>query len=176
MVNVVMSHFIDLGVNDDHLKTDLEKPTPYFEAEVVTELPWQLDDTIIQCIQTAKAISLDLGNSLLLKRKAFTDFGKKALTKEVKVNPDTFLQMAIQLAFQRLHHKAGELDVVKRVSKQVLDMNCTSICKHFSSPNSTNLWNGINQTILPRTDWNIEILHPRTDRVLSLYELIAKHS
>ena len=139
MVNVVMSHFIDLGVND-HLKcnptADSEKLLTYSEAEgVVTELPWQLDDTIIQCIQTAKAMSLQLGNSLLLKRKAFTDFGKKALTKEVQVNPDTFLQMSIQLAFQRLHHKAGEL----------LSPYCSTIItkknerSHFPSPHSTHL-------------------------------------
>ena len=112
-----MSHFIDLGVNDG-LKTPLIKST-YSAAAPVVQLLWHLDETITQAIQRAKALSLQLGNSLLLKRKAFTDFGKRALTKEIQVNPDTFQQMAIQLAYQRLHHKAGTL----KKSNKILQMH-----------------------------------------------------
>lgn len=35
---------------------------------------------------------------------AFTSFGKAAIKKR-KLHPDTFVQLALQLAYYRLHHK-----------------------------------------------------------------------
>ena len=42
-----------------------------------------------------------------MKRKRFPEFGKSAIQK-AKVNPDTFAQVAIQVAYYRLHKKSGE--------------------------------------------------------------------
>ena len=100
MVNVAMSHFIDLGVNDHQVFSEVfsKDDTSFFR------LPWDLDEVILERIQAAKHRSLGYGSSLVLKRTAFSQFGKKAL-KGLEVNPDTFVQMAIQLAYMRLHGK-----------------------------------------------------------------------
>ena len=103
MVNVVMSHFIDLGVND-HQPVPERPINSSDTTSSVFKLTWKLDEIILERIQAAKRLSLDYGNSLLFKRTAFSDFGKNAL-KSIQVNPDTFVQVAIQLAYIRLHGK-----------------------------------------------------------------------
>ena len=100
MVNVAMSHFIDLGVNDHQAFTEVDSKV----ETSFTRLPWDLDEVILKRIQDAKNQSLDYGKSLVLKRTAFSEFGKTAL-KGLDVNPDTFVQMAIQLSYIRLHGK-----------------------------------------------------------------------
>ena len=103
MVNVVMSHFIDLGINDFY-----EPESQSSESEeYFTYLDWKLDNGLLDSINEAKADSMSLCKNLVLKREAFTGFGKTAITN-VKANPDTFVQMAIQLAYMRLHKKPGK--------------------------------------------------------------------
>lgn len=48
---------------------------------------------------------------------AFTAFGKAAI-KQKKLHPDTFVQLAMQLAYQRVHKKCG---LVKNVSSAFID-------------------------------------------------------
>ena len=104
MVNVAMSHFIDLGVTDD----------PGYEGVCDNEideiqcLKWNLDSNLLKAIDRAKSTSVEMGKNLLVKRKPFAVFGKVQLTQR-KVNPDTFVQMALQLAYMRLHKRPGDI-------------------------------------------------------------------
>lgn len=103
MVNVAMSHFIDLGVNDN---PNFAEDSYDSSDDNFTRLEWLLDDSLIKAINEARLVSLEMGKKLVLKRKAFMNFGKSRIT-ELRVNPDTFVQMAIQLAYIRLHKKPG---------------------------------------------------------------------
>ena len=71
-------------------------------------LKWNLDQNLLGKIMEAKSTSIRISKDLVLKRKSFNSFGKAGLVR-IKVNPDTFVQMAIQLAYIRLHKKAGNL-------------------------------------------------------------------
>lgn len=106
MVNVAMSHFIDLGVTDN-----AHAPFAPIDGETIGQdefklLEWTLDDSCLDDIARAKATALEVGKQLVIKRKPFIEFGKSGITK-YKVNPDTFVQMALQLAYMRLHQKPG---------------------------------------------------------------------
>lgn len=105
MVNVAMSHFIDLGVTDNaHIPfAPIDNETNDQSFQVIK---WKLDGAILNRIVEAKATALEVGKQLVIKRKPFNAFGKSGITK-IKVNPDTFVQMAIQLAYIRLHGKPG---------------------------------------------------------------------
>ena len=104
MVNVAISLFIDLGVTDTHgvwpntIRKDIDLP--------YERLSWNLDADMLTNIERAKVSAEKLCNTLMLKRTSFDSFGKDAIVK-LKVNPDTFVQMCIQLAYFRLHKKPG---------------------------------------------------------------------
>ena len=104
MVNVVMSHFINLGLNDTNGVWPGNEPIVELQYKRIS---WFLDEEILEQIEKASLLSKQLGNQLLLKRSFFTEFGKEALVT-AKVNPDTFVQMCIQLAYIRLHKKPGD--------------------------------------------------------------------
>ena len=76
------------------------------ENDNFTLLEWKLDEHLKDKIQEAKTTSMEIGKLLVLKRKPFNLFGKTDLVR-IRVNPDTFVQMAIQLAYMRLHKKSG---------------------------------------------------------------------
>ena len=69
-------------------------------------LKWKLDGGLMARIHEAKSTSLKICKNLVVKREAFISFGKTELVR-INVNPDTFVQMAIQLAYIRLHKKPG---------------------------------------------------------------------
>ena len=104
MVNVAISLFIDLGVTDTHgvwpNTTQKDIDLPY------ERLSWKLDADMLANIERAKVSAEKLCNTLMLKRTSFDSFGKDAIVK-LKVNPDTFVQMCIQLAYFRLHKRPG---------------------------------------------------------------------
>ena len=60
----------------------------------------------LSAMHTLYILCKQVGNQLILKRTIFEDFGKDALVA-AKVNPDTFVQMCIQLAYIKLHKKPG---------------------------------------------------------------------
>ncbi|KAJ8353930.1 hypothetical protein SKAU_G00214970 [Synaphobranchus kaupii] len=70
------------------------------------ELVFTVDDKARNHIAQAKQQYQETGQNLQLVSYAFTDFGKVAI-KERKLHPDTFVQLALQLAFYRLHGKSG---------------------------------------------------------------------
>ena len=95
--------FIDIGISD---KVKYQTDVTLDENDNFTLLEWKLDAKLIDKIQEAKATSIEIGKLLVLKRKPFNLFGKTDLVR-IRVNPDTFVQMAIQLAYMRLHNKSG---------------------------------------------------------------------
>ena len=95
--------FIDIGVSD---KVKYPTDVSLDKNDDFTLLEWKLDAKMIDKIQEAKATSIEIGKLLVLKRKSFNLFGKTDLVR-IRVNPDTFVQMAIQLAYMRLHKKSG---------------------------------------------------------------------
>ncbi|XP_062395055.1 peroxisomal carnitine O-octanoyltransferase [Sardina pilchardus] len=81
-------------------------------SEVVRALPlpeelvFTVDDRIRRDISLAKDQYYKTTQDLQAVTYAFTSFGKAAIKKR-KLHPDTFVQLALQLAYYRLHHKIG---------------------------------------------------------------------
>ena len=55
-------------------------------------------------------VSRKMDNELMLKREAFSDFGKDGIKRNLKIHPDAFVQIALQLAHYKLHGFAGEFN------------------------------------------------------------------
>ena len=70
-------------------------------------MEWNLDSRLKRSIEAAKRSTETSSKDIVLKRRPFKNFGKTDIQK-LKVNPDTFVQMALQLAYFRLHKKPGE--------------------------------------------------------------------
>ncbi|XP_020033970.2 peroxisomal carnitine O-octanoyltransferase isoform X1 [Castor canadensis] len=70
------------------------------------ELVFTVDKKILNDINQAKAQYLKQASDLQVVAYAFTSFGKK-LTKKKMLHPDTFIQLALQLAYYRLHGSPG---------------------------------------------------------------------
>ncbi|XP_049570856.1 peroxisomal carnitine O-octanoyltransferase isoform X6 [Orcinus orca] len=70
------------------------------------ELVFTVDGKVLNDINQAKAQYFKQASDLQLLVYAFTSFGKK-LTKKKKLHPDTFVQLALQLAYYRLHGRPG---------------------------------------------------------------------
>ncbi len=106
MVTVVMSYFIHLGITDMGGKWPYPEPTNPRKLKDPQLLTWKIDQKLETAINLAKENAQKLNVDIVLKRKPFKGFGKKDIQK-LKVNPDTFVQMALQLAYYRLHGKPG---------------------------------------------------------------------
>lgn len=70
------------------------------------ELVFTVDEHIRRDISLAKDQYYRTCQDLQVVTYAFTTFGKAAIKKR-KLHPDTFVQLALQLAYYRLHHKVG---------------------------------------------------------------------
>ncbi|KAM3614448.1 uncharacterized protein V6R79_014547 [Siganus canaliculatus] len=70
------------------------------------ELVFTMDEKIRSDIRHAKQQYLETTQDLQAVCYAFTAFGKAAI-KQRKLHPDTFVQLAMQLAYYRLHRKPG---------------------------------------------------------------------
>ncbi|XP_004381542.1 peroxisomal carnitine O-octanoyltransferase isoform X3 [Trichechus manatus latirostris] len=70
------------------------------------ELVFTVDEKVLNDIKQAKAQYLKQASDLDIVVYAFTPFGKK-LTKKKMLHPDTFVQLALQLAYYRLHGRPG---------------------------------------------------------------------
>ncbi|XP_054903584.1 peroxisomal carnitine O-octanoyltransferase isoform X3 [Poeciliopsis prolifica] len=70
------------------------------------ELLFTLDEKAYSDVHHAKQQYLESTHDLQIVCYAFTAFGKSAI-RQKKLHPDTFIQMAMQLAYQRLHKKPG---------------------------------------------------------------------
>ncbi|MBZ3872666.1 Peroxisomal carnitine O-octanoyltransferase [Sciurus carolinensis] len=70
------------------------------------ELVFTVDERVLNDISQAKDQYLKEASNLQIAAYAFTSFGKK-LTKKKRLHPDTFIQLALQLAYYRLHGRPG---------------------------------------------------------------------
>ncbi|XP_061572808.1 peroxisomal carnitine O-octanoyltransferase [Cololabis saira] len=70
------------------------------------ELLFTVDEKACSDISHAKQQFLESAQNLQIVCYAFTAFGKTAI-KQKKLHPDTFVQLAMQLAFYKLHKKPG---------------------------------------------------------------------
>ncbi|KAJ8291015.1 hypothetical protein GJAV_G00020430 [Gymnothorax javanicus] len=70
------------------------------------ELVFTVDDHVRRDIAQAKRQYMKTVQNMQLLTRAFTNFGKRAI-KERKLHPDTFVQLALQLAYYQLHGKSG---------------------------------------------------------------------
>lgn len=104
MVMVHIAHYVDEKI--------LENEGRWKGSEKVRDLPFPeelvftVDEKILNDISQAKAQYLKEASNLQFAAYAFTSFGKK-LTKKKQLHPDTFIQLALQLAYYRLHGRPG---------------------------------------------------------------------
>ena len=69
-----------------------------------TEIKFHVDKKIKNEIKKVKQLTEGFRGSVHMKYEQFTGFGKK-LIKQQKVHPDCFIQMALQLAYFKIHKK-----------------------------------------------------------------------
>ncbi|KAK2488635.1 hypothetical protein MC885_008000 [Smutsia gigantea] len=104
MVMVNVSYYVDEKVfeNEGRWKgSEKVRDIPLPE-----ELVFTVDEKILNDISQAKAQYLKQASDLQIVAYAFTSFGKK-LTKKLMLHPDTFIQLALQLAYYRLYGRPG---------------------------------------------------------------------
>ncbi|XP_053289021.1 peroxisomal carnitine O-octanoyltransferase isoform X1 [Pleuronectes platessa] len=70
------------------------------------EMVFTVDDKVLSDISLAKQQYLETAQDLQIVCYAFTAFGKAAI-KQRKLHPDTFVQLAMQLAYYRMHKRPG---------------------------------------------------------------------
>uniref|UniRef100_A0A8C3KT96 Peroxisomal carnitine O-octanoyltransferase n=1 Tax=Calidris pygmaea TaxID=425635 RepID=A0A8C3KT96_9CHAR len=81
-------------------------------SDKVRDIPWPeelvftVDQKIISEIGRAKELYYKKVSDLQLVHYAFTSFGK-ALIRKKKLHPDTFVQLALQLAYYKCHGRPG---------------------------------------------------------------------
>ena len=68
------------------------------------EITFTLDDLLDSAIKEAVTLSQETCKKFIFKTLPFTDFGKD-LIKTLKVSPDSFIQIAIQLAQYKVFHR-----------------------------------------------------------------------
>ncbi|CAL8247207.1 unnamed protein product [Lota lota] len=104
MIMVSLSYYIDcrLKASDGKWKgSNMVRAIPLPE-----ELLFTLDDKVRHDVQLAKQHFLETAQNLQLVCYAFTSFGKEAI-KQRRLHPDTFVQLAMQLAYYRKHGRPG---------------------------------------------------------------------
>uniref|UniRef100_A0A667XJ02 Peroxisomal carnitine O-octanoyltransferase n=1 Tax=Myripristis murdjan TaxID=586833 RepID=A0A667XJ02_9TELE len=104
MVLVAFCHYVDQHIKDAEGKwmgSDTVRPMPLPE-----ELVFTVDEKARRDISHAKQQYLETTQNLQLVCYAFTSFGKAAI-KQRKLHPDTFVQLAMQLAYYRMHGGPG---------------------------------------------------------------------
>ncbi|XP_053322479.1 peroxisomal carnitine O-octanoyltransferase [Spea bombifrons] len=104
MVLVAMCDYIDQNIKacEGRWKGSLAvRDLPHPE-----ELVFTVDEKVTSDIALAKAQYQKQGADLQVANLAFTSFGK-TLVKKKKLHPDTFIQLALQLAFYKVHGRPG---------------------------------------------------------------------
>ncbi|KAM4600751.1 peroxisomal carnitine O-octanoyltransferase-like [Polymixia lowei] len=104
MVSISLCYYIDqqLKATDGKWKgSDTVRATPLPE-----ELVFTVDHKVRRDISLAKQHYLETTQNLQVVCYAFTSFGKEAI-KQRKLHPDTFVQLAMQLAYYRMHGGPG---------------------------------------------------------------------
>ncbi|XP_056142430.1 peroxisomal carnitine O-octanoyltransferase-like isoform X1 [Lampris incognitus] len=104
MVMVSLCYYVDqqIKATDGQWKgPDTVRPMP-----LPRELVFTVDDKVRSDISHARNQYLETTQNLQAACHAFTSFGK-ADVKQRKLHPDTFVQLAMQLAYYRMHGRPG---------------------------------------------------------------------
>lgn len=104
MVPVSGAHFVHLT----HLATK-DSPDDGGISETLPmpeELRFHLSEQLLSEIERAKAEYYTLGDNLSVVCDAFTGYGK-GFMKPVRIHPEAYLQLAIQMGYYKLHGKPG---------------------------------------------------------------------
>uniref|UniRef100_A0A8C8LSH9 Choline/carnitine acyltransferase domain-containing protein n=1 Tax=Oncorhynchus tshawytscha TaxID=74940 RepID=A0A8C8LSH9_ONCTS len=104
MVLVTQGYYVDqqLKATDGRWKgSETVRPMPLPE-----ELVFTVDDRVRSDVAHAKQQYFETTQDLQVVCYAFTSFGKAAI-KQRKLHPDTFIQLALQLAYYRQHGRLG---------------------------------------------------------------------
>ncbi|VCW98939.1 unnamed protein product, partial [Gulo gulo] len=100
MVMINISHYIDEKVFENEGRWKGSEKVR--DISLPEELVFTVDDKILNDINQAKAQFLKQASDLQIVVYPFTSFGKN-LTKKKLLHPDTFIQLALQLAYYRLY-------------------------------------------------------------------------
>ncbi|KAK9513785.1 hypothetical protein VZT92_027291 [Zoarces viviparus] len=104
MVLISMCWYVDQQIKVTEGKwrgSEAVRPVPRPE-----ELVFTVDKKVQSDIRHAKQQYLESTQDLQIVCYAFTAFGKAAI-KQKKLHPDAFVQLAMQLAYQRIHKRPG---------------------------------------------------------------------
>lgn len=87
----------------------MEEPEPDWDVEpknkiVPKEAKFDIDDTLRSEIDRVEEFLSGIKDSVTIVCEQFNDYGKD-LMKQYKVHPDCYVQMALQLAYFKLHKK-----------------------------------------------------------------------
>ncbi|XP_054420077.1 peroxisomal carnitine O-octanoyltransferase isoform X2 [Pteronotus mesoamericanus] len=104
MVMVNISHYVDEKILENEGRW--KGPEKVRDIPPPEELVFTVDEKILNDINQAKIQYLKQSSDLQVVAHYFTSFGKK-LTKKMMLHPDTFIQLALQLAYYRLHGRPG---------------------------------------------------------------------
>ncbi|KAF4522335.1 hypothetical protein B566_EDAN011336 [Ephemera danica] len=101
-IAVLMDHIENYC--DKHGNTNSLMPALKFDRP--QRLPFTVPSDIEEVIHTAQANLDNLVDDLEMHCISFTGYGKEFI-KTLKLSPDSYIQMAIQFAFYRLHNEPG---------------------------------------------------------------------
>lgn len=105
----LMDHIMDyINSGGDKSEADVKKDLqlPAIELSKPQRLMFNINPDLKQDIEEAKVALESLVGDLEMTCFKFTGFGKNFI-KSQKLSPDSFIQMAIQLAFYRIHNEPG---------------------------------------------------------------------
>ncbi|KAG0423855.1 hypothetical protein HPB47_000386, partial [Ixodes persulcatus] len=139
-VAVLVDHCYNYIFQHEHFD-----PTSNALKDIPKKLEFQLSWETLQDIEKAKSSHARLRDEMDLLIYKFQNYGKD-FVKSRNMSPDSFVQMALQLAFYKIHKVPcatyesastreflhGRTEVVRGTSSQSLNF-----CRTFESPNST---------------------------------------
>ncbi|KAK2726998.1 hypothetical protein QYM36_007743 [Artemia franciscana] len=82
----------------------LEKLYNSHEPPIFRQLEFIVDERVTEAVILAKKVGDEMLADILLEKRPFGHYGKSFISK-FKLHPDAYVQMAMQLAYYRLHNK-----------------------------------------------------------------------
>ncbi|KAK0402836.1 hypothetical protein QR680_016565 [Steinernema hermaphroditum] len=90
------------SITEQFIASNFETQATEGEISMVQQLKFDLDKSVLDAIEVAKKKMDNVVRDLDIRSYSFEHFGKN-VPKSHKISPDSFIQIAFQLAFFRLH-------------------------------------------------------------------------